>query len=269
VHREADDRGACRKREERSTGSSHTAAGHERERYRPGDGAEPRLALADSEPMNAGAPSTEPKQTTQAMTLRIVLPAIVILVVLAGVTLLLTGGSSKPLLPGNAATTKTPIFEGVALSPPQPAPSLSTLRNYDGAKFNLAAQRGKAVFVTFLYAHCPDICPLIASNLHNAYAAMTPKQRRRAAIVAVSVAAFVRQHQLTREASYLIGTAPQLSPVWEAWKVGSQRDSSNPALLNHSALIYGIGASGKIETIYPANFAPHELIHDLAPLLRH
>jgi protein SCO1/2 len=213
------------------------------------------------------------------MGLRIALPVIVILVVLAGVTLLLTGGSSKPALPGNAATTKTSVFEGVSLSPPQPAPPLNTLRNYDGAKFSLAAQRGKAVFVTFLYAHCPDVCPLIASNLHNAYAAMKPKQRQSIAIVSVSVdphgdtagtvAAFVKQHELTHEASYLIGTAPQLGPVWEAWKVGSQKDSSNPSLVNHSALIYGIGASGKIDTIYPANFEPRELIHDIAPLLSH
>lgn len=213
------------------------------------------------------------------MGLRLALPMIVILVVAIGVTLLLTQGSSKPALPGNAATTKTPIFEGVALSPPQPAPQLNTLRNYDGAKFNLAAERGKAVFVTFLYAHCPDVCPLIASNLHNAYAAMAPKQRQSIAIVSVSVdphgdtagtvAAFVKQHQLTHEASYLIGTAPQLGPVWEAWKVGSQKDSSNPSLVNHSALIYGIGASGRIDTIYPANFEPRELIHDITPLLSH
>jgi protein SCO1 len=229
--------------------------------------------------MNAGAPSTDPKQSAPALGLRLVLPLIVIIVILGGVTLLLTHGSSKPALPGNAATAKTPVFEGVSLSPPQPAPPLSTLRNYDGTKFDLAAQRGKAVFVTFLYAHCPDICPLIASNLHNAYAAMTPTQRQHVAIVAVSVdphgdtagtvAAFVKQHELTREASYLIGSAPKLAPVWEAWKVGSQRDTANPALVNHSALIYGIGASGRIETIYPANFAPSELIHDVKPLLSH
>jgi hypothetical protein len=38
---------------------------------------------------------------------------------------------------------------------------------------------------------------------------------------------------------------------------------------HHSALIYGIGASGRIYTIYPANFTPTQLIHDVAPLLSH
>ena len=27
---------------------------------------------------------------------------------------------------------------------------------------------GKAVLLTFIYDHCPDVCPLIVGNLHNA-----------------------------------------------------------------------------------------------------
>jgi cytochrome oxidase Cu insertion factor (SCO1/SenC/PrrC family) len=82
-----------------------------------------------------------------------------------------------------------------------------------------------------------------------------------------AVARFVKLHELSGEARYLIGSAGQLAPVWEAWKVGSQRDASNPSLVNHSALIYGIAASGKIYTIYAANFTPDQIIHDVPPLL--
>ena len=200
-----------------------------------------------------------------------------LLAIVGGLTALLLGGSSKPTLPGNAAVAKETGFDGQALAPPQPAPALETLRNYDGTHFSLAAQHGKAVFVTFLYAHCPDVCPLIASNLHNAYAKMTPSMRRRVAIVAVSVdphgdtaetvRAFVEQHELSGEARYLLGSAAQLVPVWKAWSVGSQKDVSNPALVNHSALIYGIGADGRMYTIYPSNFAPAQIVHDVTPLL--
>jgi protein SCO1 len=206
-----------------------------------------------------------------------ILPILVILVILGGATVLLVGGSSKPALPGQASAAKLDTFEGLALNPRLPAPALSTLRNYDGTSFNLASERGKAVFVTFLYAHCPDVCPLIASNLHNAYARMTPAMRSRVAIVAVSVdphgdnartvAAFVRQHELTGEARYLIGSARQLGPVWEAWKVGSEKDSSDPALVNHSALVYGVSAGGKLTTIYSASFEPRQIIHDVPALL--
>jgi protein SCO1/2 len=209
--------------------------------------------------------------------LRMILPIAVILVIIGGVTALLVGGSSKHGQAGNASATKLGVFEGLALSPRLPAPPLSTLRNYDGTAFNLSSDRGKAVFVTFLYAHCPDVCPLIASNLHNAYAKMTPAMRGHIAIVAVSVdphgdsagtvAAFVHQHELTGEARYLIGSAKQLGPVWEAWKVGSQKDSSNPGLVNHSALIYGVSAAGKLTTIYAANFEPSQIVHDVPPLL--
>jgi protein SCO1 len=209
--------------------------------------------------------------------LRMLLPILAILAILAAVTALLVGGSSKPVLPGKASAAKQSSFEGLVLSPRLPAPPLDTLRNYNGASFNLGNDRGKAVFVTFLYSHCPDVCPLIASNLHNAYSRMTPGMRSHVAIVAVSVdphgdnsgtvAAFVHEHQLTGEADYLIGSSNSLPPVWEAWKVGSQADAANPGLVNHSALIYGISASGKLTTIYAANFEPRNIVHDVPPLL--
>jgi protein SCO1/2 len=209
--------------------------------------------------------------------LRLILPVIVILVIVAGITLLLTGGSSKPKLPGNAETVKLSSFQGQTLDPPQPAPELSTLRNYNGEAFSLSSDRGKAVYVTFLYAHCPDVCPLIAANLHNAYAKMTPAQRAKVDIVAVSVdphgdtagtvAAFMKAHQLAGQGRYLIGKASQLVPVWKAWQVGSEADVSHPELVSHSALIYGVSGSGKLYTVYPANFAPEQIVHDVEPLV--
>jgi protein SCO1 len=227
---------------------------------------------------SAAEERTQETPASRRAGLKLVLPILVILVILGGVTLLLvgSGGTSKPALPGNAAAGKTARFAGLTLNPVRPAPPLDTLRNYNGAGFDLSRERGKAVFVTFLYAHCPDVCPLIASDLHAAYASMSPTMRGHVAIVAVSVdphgdtagtvAAFVRQHGLTGEASYLIGSADQLVPVWKAWNVGSEQDTSRPELVNHSALIYGIGASGKLLTIYPANVTPGEIAHD-APML--
>jgi protein SCO1 len=209
-------------------------------------------------------------------TLRLALPLLAIVVIVGGITLLLVGGS-KPALPGNAAAGTTVAFAGSTVEPNQPAPPLNTLHNYDGSSFDLAAQRGKAVFVTFLYTHCPDVCPLIAAQLHNTYARMSPAMRRQVAIVAVSVdphgdsagsvASFMREHQLAGEGSYLIGSAHQLAAVWSAWKVGSEKDTSRPDLVNHSALIYGISGSGRLYTIYPANFEPDQIIHDVKPLL--
>jgi hypothetical protein len=36
--------------------------------------------------------------------------------------------------------------------------------------------------------------------------------------------------------------------------------------VNHTGLVYGVSASGKITTLYPANFLPKEIAHDV-PLL--
>jgi protein SCO1 len=230
----------------------------------PGASEDPGRHLASEEARPGGA-------------LRVILPVVVLLVIIGGATLLLAGGSSKPKLPGNVGTVKLSSFQGQTLDPPQPAPALSTLRNYNGESFNLASDRGKAVFVTFLYAHCPDVCPLIASNLHNAYTKMSAAQRAKMDIVAVSVdphgdtagavAAFMKAHQLAGEGKYLIGKARQLGPVWKAWQVGSEADASKPELVSHSALIYGVSGSGKLYTIYPANFAPEQIVKDIEPLV--
>jgi protein SCO1 len=188
----------------------------------------------------------------------------------------LAGGSSKPQLPGGATSARNANFAGDLLSPVQAAPALSTLRNYQGQPINLASYRGKAVFVTFLYTHCPDVCPLIGSQLHNALARLGVRARV-VQLIAVSVdphgdkppavATFLRKHRLIGQMQYLIGSAGELAPVWSAWHVGSAKDVGNPQLVNHSALIYGVSASGKLITIYPANFTPGQIAHDVSPLL--
>jgi protein SCO1/2 len=228
--------------------------------------------------MSVGSSTPEASPAGRPPRLRLLLPIAVLLAIVGGVTALLVGGSSKPALPGDANAAKVGTFEGLTLNPRVPAPPLSTLHNYDGTSFNFASDRGKAILVTFLYAHCPDVCPLIASNLHNTYAQMSTSMRGNVAIVAVSVdprgdtpgtvAAFVREHQLTGEAKYLLGSAPQLARVWEAWKVGSTADTSQPDRVSHTALVYGIGASGKLTVIYSANFEPKQIIHDVPYLLK-
>ena len=65
---------------------------------------------------------------------------------------------------------------------------------------------------------------------------------------------------------YLIGSAAELSPTWAAWNVGSEREVGQPDLVAHDALVYGISASGRLTTIYPATFEPSEIAHDVPKL---
>lgn len=210
--------------------------------------------------------------------LSIVAPLVVLVAIMAAVTFLLANQKSSPALPGNAKSKSVSGFAGEVLEPRSPAPSFGTLRNYlGGAPVNLASYRGKAVFVTFLYTHCPDVCPLITSQLHNTLAALGPQRSRQLQIVAVSVdpkgdtretvARFLQVHGMTGRMKYLIGSEKQLRPVWSAWHVASSSEPSNPEFVAHTALIYGISASGMLTTIYPSNFEPKQIVHDLPKLL--
>lgn len=48
--------------------------------------------------------------------------------------------------------------------------------------------------------------------------------------------------------------------------MGSTREVGHPSLVAHSALVYGINASGKLTTVYPASFAPSQIAHDVPKL---
>lgn len=171
--------------------------------------------------------------------------------------------------------TTTPKFDGASAKPQKPVPPLR-LDNSLGQPVNIADYKGKAVLVTFIYDHCPDICPLIVSNLHAAQNEMSPAERKQLQIIAVSVdpkgdtpktvKAFLADHQMTGRMQYLIGSGDRLARTWKAWQVGSERDTASPQLVAHSALVYGISASGRITTVYPANFKPADIVHDI-PLL--
>jgi protein SCO1/2 len=186
------------------------------------------------------------------------------------------GGSSSNTAPGVSTDPVGGKFAGAAADPAKPAPPLA-LDNYLGQAVNLKDYRGKAVFITFIYVHCPDICPIIVSNMRAAQEELGPDAED-AQFIAVSVdpendtpvdvAAFLKARQMTGRMQYLIGSRPQLEQVWHQWNVVSKSDprKNNPDFVEHSALIYGISGSGKITTLYPGNFKPEQIVHD-APLL--
>jgi len=129
--------------------------------------------------------------------------------------------------------------------------------------------------VTFLYANCPTACPLIASNLRVALN-LLGRRDSQVQVIAVSVdprgdtpanvARFVSEHGMVGRMQYLIGSAAELAPTWAAWHVGSSREVGQPDLVAHSALVYGVSASGRLTTIYPETFEPSEIAHDVPRL---
>lgn len=184
-----------------------------------------------------------------------------------------TSTSAAQVAPSGGSQTAGYQSAGL-LTPIRPAPPLS-LRNYLGQRIDIAAYKGKAVLVTFLYTHCPDVCPLIASQLRVAQNLLGPAASK-VQIIAVSVdargdtpkavAAFLARRQMTGRMQYLLGSTHELAATWSAWGVGSERDAQKPEFINHSGLIFGVTGSGKRVTIYASSFKPAEVAHDVALL---
>lgn len=159
-----------------------------------------------------------------------------------------------------------------------PAPAFS-LRDQSGQTVSLAGLQGKPVVVTFLYTHCPDICPLTADKLHKA-ATMLGKSADNAAWIAISVdplgdtpadaTQFVATHQLTGKMRFLLGTSEQLSPVWKGYTILvqsqlNQQQSTNTVM--HSFGVFILDKSGKERIYLDDSFDPAVVAADLRILM--
>jgi protein SCO1/2 len=149
------------------------------------------------------------------------------------------------------------------------------LRDSNGKLVRLSQFRGKAVMLTFIYSHCPDVCPLIVGNLRAAIRQMGPAAARKMQVVAVSVDPkgdtpsyvnkFIASHDMTGRMEFLLGSKRELIPVWKKYGVQVQ-GSPDDREVGHSAFVYGVTGKGAALALYPSNFQPKWIAHDV-PLL--
>jgi protein SCO1/2 len=175
------------------------------------------------------------------------------------------GGGAK------APAAKPPLL-GLVLTPAVSAPAF-TLTDQNGKAVRMTAERGHYVVVTFLYTHCPDVCPVIAGMLNGVL--KTPVAMRGGLrVLAISVdpkgdtpaavRQFVRVHQLLPSFHYLTGTRPELQPVWSSFHVAST--SGPDAEVSHSAIEYLIDPQGRERLIYDSTVTTATVVHDLSLL---
>lgn len=143
-----------------------------------------------------------------------------------------------------------------------------------GRAVRLSDFGGRAVLLTFIYTHCPDVCPLIVGNLRAALGRLGARATT-AHVVAVSVdprgdtpkavAQFVRAHGMRGRMTYLIGSRRELAAVWRAYgiAVGGSPESRET---DHTAAVFGITASGRRRVYYPQGFTPAAVAHDVPRL---
>jgi len=185
------------------------------------------------------------------------------------------GGSSST--PSGAAQSAIPTdYAGATAAPSKPAPPLE-LRDSLGRRVNIDDYRGKAVMVTFMYDRC-DACSMIVSHLRAAQNRLGAAAGR-LRIVAVSVdprgdspkavKEFLAEHHMTGRMEYLVGSRAELQRVWADWNLVSDSEQANGEVfhaVDPVALVYGISGSGRITTLYPANFRPQQIVHDVPRL---
>jgi protein SCO1 len=164
-------------------------------------------------------------------------------------------------------------FEGTEISPLHTAAPLA-LRDAAGRRFTLRGQRGRNVLVTFLYTHCPDVCPLIASSLNTVLRGAG--KRGNVEVLAVSVdpkgdtakavRAYARRMRLDPRFHYLIGSRAELRRAWTAWHVVSVDRAPN--LVDHIAYTALVDREGNERVVYDAQVSAEHVLHDLRVLNR-
>ena len=135
---------------------------------------------------------------------------------------------------GDAAQTD---FNGTPLRDAAPAPDF-LLADQFGEYVALADMRGKAVALSFLFANCPDVCPVVTTQLKTLYDELGADADS-VEFVTVSVdperddpAAAMRYLErwgVEREWRYLTGARADLEAVWKAYHIAPVIDDPDAA----------------------------------------
>jgi protein SCO1/2 len=191
-------------------------------------------------------------------------------------SLALLSAALVAVVAGCGGGKSAPKFVGPTLKNPSTAPNFA-LRDQHGQVVSIDGQRGKVALITFLYTHCPDVCPLTAMNLNTALGLVGAK-RKDVVVLAVSVdprgdtpaavASFVRSHRLRPQFHYLTGSAQALQRVWRAYNVTAVRQGAGGAKgVDHTLYTLVVDPKGKARVLFDSLATPKSIAHDVGLLL--
>ncbi len=154
-----------------------------------------------------------------------------------------------------------------------PAPDFTLTDGPTGEVVTLSALRGRVIVLSFLYADCPDVCPLTAEKLRAARTALGDAASD-LSLVAVSVAPgrdtpdstrrFLADHRLTGAMRFLIGGGAALAAVWSKYGIAAEPQG---AIVGHNDAIFLIDRQGRERVLLHSDTDPADLLHDLRVLL--
>ncbi len=198
-----------------------------------------------------------------ASRLSVITFAILVIIVVTVIQQQRSAASSNSALPSG--------LQGTDLGK-QSAPNFQ-LTDQSGQQVSLTQFKGKPVVLTFLFTHCPDVCPLTAERLHSTVLKMG-NNAKNVAILAVSTdpqgddqtaaLQFTHDHNMQDYWHFLIGTHEQLSPVWSAYSVYAQQQQMT---VNHTSGLFVIDKQGNQRAFIDQDFKPDELASYLGTLV--
>lgn len=197
------------------------------------------------------------------------LALLVVALVVAG-----CGGTAVKQVPPTVAAPKA-AAPSPATGTPIPADAPATdfaLHDQNGHLVRLSALHGQLVFVSFLYSHCTDVCPLISTYLDSA----ARQLGHGVTVLAVSVdpkgdkpadvRTFMRERHLGSEFHWLLGTRAQLAPVWQNYNILVEQRT--PDQIAHAAPVFLLDRNGRPRMFYEQPRGSRAFVHDARTLLR-
>jgi len=135
-----------------------------------------------------------------------------------------------------------------------PAPALG-LVDQAGARIGVDSLAGRPALVTFAYAHCVAVCPILVGTLHRASERLADGPAPAVVIVTLdpwrdtpgSLPTIAEGWGLDRltNAHALSGTVDEVEAVREHWNVAATRDESTGDIV-HPGIVFVVDAEGRL-----------------------
>ena len=142
-----------------------------------------------------------------------------------------------------------------------------------------ADYKGHTTVMTFIYTHCPDVCPIITANMKNIQSELNDTTGIRFVEISFDperdtpsvLAKYKDLYSLNNQFSLLTGQPSEVDSLLSTLEItalktridSTQQDSSQ-YLMKHSNTIYIMDKEGRIRKEYPANVVPPKnVIEDL------
>jgi protein SCO1/2 len=168
--------------------------------------------------------------------------------------------------------------DAVRAQAPAAAPDF-TLLNQSGAPVSLHQFRGRLVLLSFIYTHCPDVCPLTTAKLVRVQNDLKARrwfgsrvvlltmtfdpERDTPAVMNAYAAKFKVDHSGWH---FLSGPSATVRTVIQAYRI-PVRPGARKGLIDHGLPTLVIDPQGRILGYYDPDFNPADVVRDLARLL--